>query len=196
MPEPRRTFAPVVLTGLASGILAAVASSRTWLGYADPDPRTTDPVVAAGAGGQVPLATALSLVVLACWGVLLVTRGVVRRAVAVLGVVAALGVVATVVWARFTLADQQPEPIALAGRDPGALDWTASYWVAVVASVVSVAATALALRWVRHWPEMGRRYDAPGSGADAGREQAPVSPEERSNIELWKAMDEGEDPTA
>jgi uncharacterized membrane protein (TIGR02234 family) len=195
MPEPRRTFAPVVLGGLASGVLAAVASSRTWLEYADPDPRIPDAVLAAGAGGQVPLATALSLVVLACWGVLLVTRRMVRRMVAALGVVAAVGVVATVVYARFALPDQQPEPTALAGRDPGALSWTAWYWAAVVASVVSVAATALALRWVRHWPEMGRRYDAPAAAADT-QEQAPPPPEERSNLELWKAMDEGQDPTA
>ena len=35
--------------------------------------------------GEMPLAAALGLVVLACWGVVLVTRGRVRRAVAVLG---------------------------------------------------------------------------------------------------------------
>ena len=39
MREPRKTFAPVVLLGLGAGILSAVASSRTWIEYADADPR-------------------------------------------------------------------------------------------------------------------------------------------------------------
>ncbi len=58
--------------------------------------------------------------------------------------------------------------------------------------MASVAATALAVRWVRHWPEMGSRYDAPGAAA----ETAEPPPEDRSNLDLWKAMDEGRDPTA
>ena len=36
---------------------------------------------------------------------------------------------------------------------------------------------------------MGKRYDAPGA-ADAA-----AAPGERSNLDLWKAMDEGRDPT-
>ena len=51
----------------------------------------------------MPLALSLSLVVLAAWGVLLVTRGAVRRALAVLALVAALGVVATVIAGHQTL---------------------------------------------------------------------------------------------
>ena len=42
------------------------------------------------------------------------------------------------------------------------------------------------------WPEMGRRYDAP---ADATAERAAPLPEEQENLDLWKAMDEGRDPT-
>ncbi len=191
MPEPRKTFGPVLLLGVGAGILSAVASSRTWIEYADPDPQVLDPVVATGGAGQVPLATALSLVVLACWGVVLVTRRVVRRVVAVLGLLAAVGVAAVVVWAWFTLPDQQPEPAALAsGIDSGDLSWTPWFWAAAAAAVLSVVATALAVRWVRHWPEMGSRYDAPGA---APADDPP--PEDASNLELWKAMDEGRDPT-
>jgi hypothetical protein len=38
---------------------------------------------------------------------------------------------------------------------------------------------------------MGRRYDAP-----AGQEPPAKAPEEQENLDLWKAMDEGRDPTA
>jgi hypothetical protein len=45
---------------------------------------------------------------------------------------------------------------------------------------------------VGRWPEMGRRYDAP-----AARAVAPGGgpAEEQENLELWKALDEGRDPT-
>jgi hypothetical protein len=36
---------------------------------------------------------------------------------------------------------------------------------------------------------MGRRYDAPGAA------EPQPAPGERSNLDLWKAMDEGRDPT-
>jgi hypothetical protein len=45
---------------------------------------------------------------------------------------------------------------------------------------------------------MGSRYDAP-AGREGGRtteDDAPTPPEETSNLDLWKALDEGHDPTA
>jgi hypothetical protein len=41
------------------------------------------------------------------------------------------------------------------------------------------------------WPEMGSRYDAPGAA-----EQETAPPEERSSLDLWRSLDEGQDPTA
>jgi uncharacterized membrane protein (TIGR02234 family) len=195
MPEPRKTFAPVVLLGLASGILTAVASSRTWLDYTQRDTQVLDPAIPGSDAGQMPLATALSLVVLACWGVLLVTRGPVRRIVTLLGLLGALGVVAVVVAARFVLPDERPEPAAALGTGTSGLSWTGWYWAAAVAAILSVVATALAVRWVRQWPEMGSRYDAPGTAPGTAPEAAEAPPEDRSNLDLWKAMDEGRDPT-
>jgi hypothetical protein len=40
---------------------------------------------------------------------------------------------------------------------------------------------------------MGRKYDAPADVAPAAAERTP---EEQENLDLWKAMDEGRDPTA
>ena len=189
MPEPRRTFFPVVGVGLAAGVLTAVASSKEWLAYDQPDPRVLDPVIPGGSFGQMPLAEALSLVLLACWGVMLVTRGGVRRVVTVLGLFAAVGVAIVVVYAWFTLPDQRLEPLVVE-RSASDLSWTAWYWTAVVGTLLSVIATVLAVRWVGHWPEMGSRYDAPG-----GSEPAAVPPEEQTSLDLWKSIDEGRDPT-
>ena len=75
---------------------------------------------------------------------------------------------------------------------------TGWFWLAAVAALVVLASTVLALRLVRTWPEMGSRYDAP-TGARAGSDaDAPAGPAERptENIDIWKALDEGRDPTA
>ena len=63
---------------------------------------------------------------------------------------------------------------------------------AVLGSAVSVVGRCARGRGRPRWPEMGSRYDAPGSAAPA----APVELEDQSNLDLWKAMDEGRDPTA
>lgn len=185
----RRTFGPVVLLGLASSGLLALASTREWFRDSIQMPLMQGP--GATDSAQAPLATALALVVLACWGVLLVTRGVVRRAVALLAAVAALGVAATIVDAWFRLPDQVGEPSSLSvgpQADPG---WSGWFWTAAVCAVVALGAAGLALRFVRDWPEMGSRYDAPGGARPA----EPVTGEQESG-DLWRSIDEGHDPTA
>jgi hypothetical protein len=59
--------------------LCALAGAKPW---AAPDGRPGSALVYA-TGGHVPLAGALGLVALATWGVVLVTRGRIRRAVTV-----------------------------------------------------------------------------------------------------------------
>lgn len=197
----RRTFAPIVLGGLVAGALGAVAGSNAWVVDADapatgdpvPGITVSDPVVAAG---EMPLALALSLVVLAVWGVVLVTRGRVRRGVAGLGVLASGGLVATVVTGYATLDARVADAIRerTPGTDLGATDLTGWFWVAALTAVFSLVATALAVGWAPTWPEMGRRYDAPGH--EEPDTPVVVAPEERDNLDLWKSMDEGRDPTA
>jgi uncharacterized membrane protein (TIGR02234 family) len=187
MPEPRRTFGPTLLLGLSAGTLCAVASSRPWVEVEG----DADLLVAATEGaGEMPLAAALSLVVLAAWGVLLVTRGRVRRVLAVVAALAALGVIATVVTAAFTLPDDLRDDLARSGGGDAGVGFTGWYWTAAAAAVVSLAATVVAVRHARAWPEMGSRYDAPGGRQDDSREAG-----QRSNLDLWKSLDEGEDPT-
>lgn len=208
MPEPERTepeqdtpaerrtgFGPVVLAGLASGALAAVAGTRAWVEGSSGqlstetagDAAVVGSAVAAGIG-EMPLAGALSLVVLAGWGVVLVTRGRLRRVVMVVAALAAVGLLVTTVWALFTLQDSVGEQLrAASGEDTSAVHLTGWYAAACLAAVGCVVTTLLAVRLVPAWPEMGRRYDAPAGDA------APVEPQ--GNLEIWKALDEGHDPT-
>ena len=191
MPEPRATFVPVVGIGLASGTLAAVAASKPWVVDRSLS-AGSDPLGLVADAGEMPLALALSLVVLACWGALLVTRGMVRRVVSVLALLVSVGLAITVVVGLFTLPDQVlaavPEGASLS-EEATVTSVTGWAWAAAVAAVVSVVATTLAVWWVGHWPEMGSRYDAPGGAADV----AP--PEDPSSLDLWKSIDEGRDPT-
>jgi uncharacterized membrane protein (TIGR02234 family) len=191
MSERRRTFGPVVLVGLAAGALTAIAAERPAVtGSGDAANAVSSRLVSYDA--HLPVVTALSLVVLACWGVVLVTRGRVRRAVAALGTLAALGALAAALAAYSQVPDQFRDELALVGISDPDLSHTVWYWAAVVGALLSALAGALAVSWAPAWPEMGTRYDAPGAAP------APpvVPPEEQSSLDLWKAMDEGRDPTA
>jgi hypothetical protein len=186
MPEDRprsRTFGPVVAAGLALAGLTALASTRAWFAPASDSAAV---VVATADDAQAPLATALSLVVLATWGVVLVSRGRVRRAVTVLGVVASLGALVVTAWAWWTVPAQLRTDLARLGESDLGADPTAWYALALVAAVLEIATLAAAWRWLPTWPEMGRRYDAPTAAA---------TPEDPSSLDLWKAIDEGRDPT-
>ncbi len=197
-PAPHRTrstFGPVLLLGVGGAGLAAVASAKAW--YAVPDAGATIDIPTAG-GDQfaldMPLASALSLALLACWGVLLVTRGWVRRTLAVLALVTALGLVATVIEGARTLPDHLAAKLATsgAGQSAGSVDagFTGWFWAAAAGVLVSVAASALAVWLIPTWPTMGTKYDAPTT-----EESAPVDPENAKDGELWKSMDQGNDPT-
>jgi hypothetical protein len=191
-PDRRRTFVPVVGAGVAAGVLAAVAGARPWFTGFDASESRMPLAPDVEQVGEMPLAAAVSLVVLAGWGVVLVTRGRVRRAAAALALLGALGLAVTVVAGWSTLPDRVSAAVrSSVGTDTAGSEATAWFWTAAACAVVLVVAGALAVAWCPAWPEMGSRYDAPGA--------APVDdvpPEERTNLDLWKQLDEGRDPTA
>ncbi len=191
IPEPRRTFAPVVLLGLASGAVAAVAATKAWVRVSNDEQSLGVVSMTMGAVTSAPLSTALALVVLACWGVILVTRGRFRWAVSVLAAVAALGNLVTVALAPGSMRSRLDEELLIqTGEKLDSAQVTVWFWIAVPAAVLVVLTTALAVRWVRAWPEMGTKYDSPTAVA-----ASPEAPAE-TNIDIWKALDEGKDPTA
>lgn len=192
MPEPKRTFGPVVLVGLAASGLAAVAGTKPWVSGSS-DRVSTDNLAYAttiDAAGvrESPLAAALALVALACWGVLLVTRGRVRRAIALLAALASFGTLVTGALAFTGLQDGLADALRdLSGADTSSVSMTPWFPAALVGAVLATLASLAAVRFAPHWPEMGRRYDAPAAAAEA---------EPEGNLDIWKALDEGHDPTA
>lgn len=205
--RPRRTFGPVVLAGLAAGTLAAVATARP---AAEAIRVPADVLVADQPAADLPLASTLSLVVLAAWGAAVVLRGRVRRGVLVLGLLAALGAGAALAAGAGSLPGAVREPYAAAGYAAVEVSLTAWYSAACIGTVLSVLALAAAVRLAPAWPEMSTRYDAPADAptdAGAGDGEARDAPGRRTadaglevdgarNLELWRALDEGRDPTA
>jgi Tryptophan-associated transmembrane protein (Trp_oprn_chp) len=185
----RRSFGPVVLVGLAAAGLAAVAGNRAWVRPAAEHEVTSSMLTSTGAGSAtVPLAGALALVLLACWGVILVTRARLRRAVAGLGLLVSLAMAVTGVLGHRTAVDALHADLAEVGLDELATRSVAWFWVYLASVVACLVATAAAFRLVPSWPEMGSRYDTPGIGG-------PTRDEGQSDLDLWRAMDEGRDPT-
>jgi len=181
--ERRGWFGPVVLLGLASAGLTALAANRAW---ARAEVSASLPVPPDDTSASMPLVGALALVVLAGWGVVLVTRGRLRRIVALLGAAAALGALVVTLIGLSTTADAVRDDLVLVGVQDAVVARTAWAWLAVAAALASVATTAAAVRLVPRWPEMGSRYDAPGATAE------PADP---TSLDLWKALDAGRDPT-
>ena len=200
-----------MLVGLVVATLAAIAGGKPWVAgrsgafdTAADDNQAMVSTLSTNGAGESPLALALALVVLACWGVLLVTRGRFRRAVAVLALVAALGLVAATVEAWWSLPTKLGDALQqLSGADTVSTSFTGWYYAALVAAVLCVATTLAAVRLVPSWPEMGTKYDAPAAGRDTSSDAAAAAPSTEGagdvpaeNIDIWKALDEGRDPTA
>jgi uncharacterized membrane protein (TIGR02234 family) len=183
--DGRRWFGPAVLVGLASTGLSALAGSKPW---ARPDGQAGSTLVDK-TGGHVPLAAALGLVGMAAWGVLLVTRGWVRRLVSALVAVTAAGLGVTAVVGRSSALDSARTATVDLGHTPTGAHTTAWWYVALVAAALAVAGAALAVRYVSSWPEMGSRYDAP-----TGRTEVD-DPARMEDVDLWRALDQGRDPT-
>lgn len=196
----RRTFAPVALIGIGATGVAALAGHQPMLRVSTDDLRTLGMESMAGEGAAdvgFPLAGALSLVALAAWGIVLVARGRARQVLAVVATLAVAGVLAVIIVGGFLQDDDAASAISDQLGVPGLADdlplySTPWFWIGLVASAVATVAAAAAAVLAPAWPEMGSRYDAP-SAHEGKSSDAP--PEERTSLDLWKSMDEGDDPT-
>ena len=185
-----RGFGLTTLVALAAGTSCAVAGTRAAV-EVDADGQAAAMVTAGTGQGDaltMPLVTSLALVALAAWGVLLVTRRVVRRCAAALALLASLGLLAACAAALGDLRATVEDALAQVGATGGA-SVTGWFLAAVVGGVLLVASAGLAVVQVPGWPEMGSRYDSPTG------EERPAPTEPESALDLWKAMDEGHDPT-
>jgi hypothetical protein len=121
--------------------------------------------------------------------VVLVTRGRARRLVAAVGLAGAVGMVVIAALGLRAATDGLREELRPLGVQDLSTEVRVWFWVYLAAAVAGVVASTLALRWVPAWPEMGARYDAPGTGS------GDPAHHERTGLDLWKAMDDGRDPT-
>jgi uncharacterized membrane protein (TIGR02234 family) len=188
MSESKRgTFGPVVLVGVLAAAMSAVASSKTWAELGSRDAKLVATWI--GSSGELPAASALSLAALASWGALLVSRGRWRRWIAALGLVIAVASLVTAIVGY----SQAPSDLRHAAENslgnalsssPALTGW---YWVAVVADLLVVLALLVAVRDAPAWPTMSSRYDSPTASHEPR--------EMKSSLDVWKALDEGADPT-
>ncbi|MEZ5095153.1 MAG: Trp biosynthesis-associated membrane protein [Nocardioides sp.] len=181
-------MAPVWASGATSAALTGWAASRVAVVDASAPTGAAPSFGLADAAPHLPGTLALSLVLLACWGVLLVTHGRVRTLVAGLGAVAATAALALAVLDARHLRADLADAASSQGRTPGEIGFTPWFWLALVAGATARALALVATRQARRWPAMGSRYDAPGT---------PARPATGAGlVDLWRAQDEGADPTA
>ena len=186
----RSSFGRVVLAGLATAGLTAVAASQTWL-HARAEGVSVRRGVDVSGSDAAPLALALALVALAGWGVILVSQTRARRVAAAIGLVAVLGALVVVVTLWSGTEDVVARVVTNQGVDDvlsvGHRPW---YFITAAAGLAQVVALVAAFREAPSWPTMSSRYDAPGSSAAPAAEGG-----NRPDLELWKSLDEGHDPT-
>lgn len=189
----RRWYVPSVLGLLLCGGVMFFASSRSWVtGRVRAEGLPSDQVAVSGADA-LPLVSAMGLVVAAAALAVLATRGVLRRAVGALVVVAAGVAVAVAAAGRDALDDAFTDAVAQSPAFTGANVTSPHHaawpWLVVVVGVLAVALGVLTVLSSRAWPTMSGRYDAPTATV------AAVDPAESDGADVWKALDEGRDPT-
>lgn len=187
----RRLYGPVVLGTLAAGGLAFFAASRTWARVRiATDGLPTDSVDVTGADAQ-PLVSALALVVVTAALAVLAASPRVRRVVGGFTVLIALTAAVVVLLGGSSLDNAVDHAVEAspAFTGTGDHDFTTSAWkyVTALAFVIAALLGGVTAKLGASWPTMSSRYDAPAA--------RPAAAAPQSDAEMWKALDEGRDPT-
>ncbi len=189
----RRLYAPVVLATLAAGGLAFFAAGRTWVTSEVVSEGLAPATVSVSGTDAQPLVSALALVVITTSLAILAAGPRLRQAVGVLTILAAA--TAAIVVPR-SGSNRLADALTSAAEKSAAYSGPASMtdvshkpWdlVTIAAFVIAVVLGALTVRFGPQWPTMSSRYDAPST--------RPAT-NDLSDSDMWKAMDDGHDPTA
>jgi len=192
----RTEFALALLFDLVGAALALVFATRTWQTITVSREAPLRPLSLDLTGRKIDaLPTALALVALAGVVAVLATRGVWRRAVGVLLVLAGAGIVASVIAHRDGVGTTRAQDLlqaALPSVGPandtigmGAV--SAAWWVLTLLCGVLIALAGVLVAGRGHrWAGMSAKYDRP-----AAAEQDAA----KRNASLWSALDRGDDPT-
>lgn len=193
MTKGRRLYAPVVLATLATGGVAFFAAGRTWAEAEVKAEGLAGATVSVSGSDAQPLVSALALVVVTTALAILAAGPRLRRVIGALTMlVAVAGVIVVPRSGGGRLTDAvgsaaEASPAYTGPSSIGDISYAPWYLVTIAAFVVAVVLGATTFRLGPRWPTMSTRYDAPTS-----RPQKEI----RTDTDLWKAMDDGQDPTA
>jgi uncharacterized membrane protein (TIGR02234 family) len=187
----RRLYAPVVLGTLAAGGLAFFTASRTWAhARVAAEGLPPDTVRVSGSDAQ-PIVSALALVAVTAALAVLASSPRLRRAVGVFTVFVAIAGIVVVLAGGSSVDDAVAKAVKASPAFTGtnSPDTHHTIWLAltVFAFVLVAGLGAVTARFGPVWPTMGSRYEAPRVRA------AEVTPQ--TDADMWKALDEGRDPT-
>ena len=190
--NPRRLYGPSVLGVLATGALAFFAASRTWAHTSVEASGVPTASVDVSGADAVALVPALALVIVATALAILAASARVRRVFGLL--IVAVSLISIVVIARagsdIDKAVQtavHDSPAFIGTNRPEAVSDSVWRWLTAAAFVLSALVGVIITRFGALWPTMGRRYEAPRAH--------PVNEEVKSEADIWKALDDGRDPT-
>ncbi|MFI9624233.1 TIGR02234 family membrane protein [Streptomyces sp. NPDC052042] len=189
----RRSLALGLILGAAGAAVVLLASGQTWA-----EGR------AAVGGGSLPLTAdgrdvtglpaALAVVGLAALVAVFAVRGVGRLVVAGLLALSGLGAALSACLAASDSAALDEKAAQTTGDTSAtvqALAHTPWPYVTAAGGLLILLAGLLALRYGRLWPGMSGRYER--NGTPRPRRAATLDPDRPED--LWKALDQGEDPT-
>lgn len=188
----RRFYGPAILGLMVLGALALYAVTRTWLSTTLRTPGLPADRVTVTGHDAAPLLIAVALVVAAGGLAVVAAGGWLRQFIGL--VVAALSVVAAITAYRVEAAGRplaealKASPAFVGGQLPS-VDHAAWQLVAMVAFALAAALGLVVAGFSRDWPRMGRRYDNPAEAS------ASASAGDGDELDLWKAFDDGRDPT-
>ena len=190
--NPRRLYGPSVLGAVGTGGLAFLAATRAWASTTVKADGVPSAAVEISGSDAVPLVSALALVIVASALAVLAASVRVRRAVGafiVIVAIAGLVMVLTAEGAVSRAVDKavQDSPAFIGTNSPEVVNHSAWLQVTAFAFLLAALIGAAITRYAGEWPTMGRKYDAPKAHATTG--------EISTEADIWKALDDGKDPT-
>jgi uncharacterized membrane protein (TIGR02234 family) len=200
----RRGLVIAIVGGLAAGGLALLGASRPWARVEIAVPGVPSSTIQVSGSSAVPWVGALTLVILAGALAIVPTGGWLRRVVGVVVSLAALGAAIGTLTAGpavdDALSEQLAESPASGGVDDAAIvaaaDHPAWRWLTLGSSVAGIAVGLHVAGRGHRWATMGSRYDAPAARRRPESADVTAESEPAENADLWRALDEGRDPTA
>lgn len=152
------------------------------------------PTIRASVSGAdvVPLVGALGVAMLAAFGAVVATRGVARMALGAAVLIAAAVVVVACIRVPGVTGQLTAGLSAKGWSGGGGYHETTTVWrwLVLLSSLAAGLAGGVTAVYGREWAEMGSRYDAPTRETPETRR-----PEELSENDVWRAIDQGRDPT-